>query len=113
MDKLTLIVKALDDMQLEDIVIYDMREVNPFFDYFILSSAKNPRQLNGAIRDVKETLLENDHDRPNIEGSTGGAWALIDCGDIIVNVFTKDEREYYNIEKMWIDVPKIDKDTLL
>ncbi len=111
MQKLKLIKDALEDMQLEDIMIFDMKDHSPFFDYFIISSARNPRQLNGAIRDVKKALSEHDYPDAKVEGSQGG-WSLIDCGDIIVNVFTKEEREYYNIEKMWLDVPKIDKDSL-
>ncbi len=111
MDKLKIVKKALEDIILEDIMIFDMRERNPFFDFFIISSAKNTRQLAAAARDVKHALSEHGFDEPSIEGSDFG-WTLVDCGDIVVNIFTKEEREYYNIEKMWLDVPKLDKDRL-
>ncbi len=107
MKKLKTIVTILDDVRLTDIIVYDMREVNPFFDYFILSTAKNTRQLSAAIRETKHGLEAIDEPLPKIEGS-GGAWALIDANDIIINVFTETERSYYNIEKMWLDVPQID-----
>ncbi len=111
MNKLKVVTNALEDIILDDIIIFDLREKNPFFDFFIISSAKNPRQLAAAARDVKHALNENGYDDSKIEGTDGG-WSLVDCGDIIVNIFTKEEREYYNIEKMWLDIPKLDKDTL-
>ncbi len=111
MDKLRIINQALEDIQLEDIMIFDMRESNPFFDFFLITSARNPRQLSAAIRDVKAALSEHGFTIPKVEGSDSG-WALVDCGDIVVNIFTKEEREYYNLEKMWLDIPKIDKDRL-
>jgi len=107
MTKLKRLVQALEDIKLRDIIIYDMRTHSPFFDYFIISTASNTRQLDAAIRDVKKGMDELNEGHPRVEGS-GGAWALIDAGDIVVNVFTESERTYYNIEKMWMDVPVID-----
>jgi ribosome-associated protein len=108
MDKLSIIKQTLEDLQLEDIIIYDVREQNPFFDYFIISSAKNPRQLKASIMRVKNALEEAALSTPNIEGKDSETWVLIDTGDVIVNVFSKEERDYYNIEKMWHDVPKLE-----
>ncbi len=111
MEKLKTIKQAIDDIQLEDVVIFDMRETSPFFDYFVIGTAKNTRQLSASIREIKDALRRNDYPSPSVEGSEGG-WTLLDGHDIIVNVFTKDEREYYNIEKMWLDVPKIELNRL-
>ncbi len=108
MDKLHIIKDTLEDLQLEDIVIYDVREQNPFFDYFLISSARNPRQLKAAIMRVKNALDEASLPTPNIEGKDSEKWVLIDAGDVIVNVFSKEEREFYNLEKMWHDVPKLE-----
>ncbi|MGM0436448.1 MAG: ribosome silencing factor [Bacillota bacterium] len=108
MDKLTLIKDTLEDLQLEDIIVYDVKGQNPFFDYFIISSAKNPRQLRAAILRVKNALDEANLPSPSIEGKDSDSWVLIDASDIIVNVFSKEEREYYNIEKMWHDVPRLE-----
>ena len=111
MNKLKTIYDTLDDMQLTDIIIFDMREHSPFFDYVVIASARNTRQLDGAVRDVKDTLKDNDYPLPALEGDNQG-WTLLDGGDIIINLFTKEEREHYNIEKMWLDVPKIEANTL-
>lgn len=111
MKKLKTVITALEDIKIEDIVVFDMREVNPFFDFFILSTATNNRQMNAAIRDVKQALSRHDQSASKKEGHDSG-WALFDAGDIIVNIFTKEAREYYNLEKMWLDIPKVNLNKL-
>jgi len=112
MEKIQVIKNTLQDLKLEDIIIYDMRGKSPFFDYFILSTATNKRQLQAATKHLKDDLSEHNFSLPLVEGTESGTWLLADCKDIIVNVFTRDEREYYNIEKMWLDIPQIDINSL-
>ena len=112
MEKINVIKGTLEDLKLEDIIIYDMRGKSPFYDYFILSTATNKRQLQAVTKHLKDDLSEQGYPLPLVEGAESGAWLLADCKDIIVNVFTRDEREYYNIEKMWLDIPKIDINSL-
>jgi len=112
MEKIQVIKNTLQDLKLEDIIVYDMRGRSPFFDYFILSTANNKRQLQAVSKHLKDDLTEANFDFPTIEGTESGAWVLADCKDVIVNVFTRDERSFYNIEKMWLDVPQIDLDAL-
>ncbi len=112
MSKIKLIVEALDNLKLQDIVVYDMRERSPFFDYFVLSTATNTRQLKAAVTHVKDHLSAEKYPMPAIEGTHSNAWILMDAKDIVVNIFTAEERAFYNIEKMWMDVEKIDLATL-
>ena len=101
-------MSALEDVNLKDIEIYDMKEKSPFFDYLIISSATSERQLQAAISHVQQDLAENKFDHPRVEGKNSNSWILIDCKDIIVNVFTVEEREYYNLEKMLVEINKVD-----
>ena len=105
--KIHVVIEALEALKLEDILIYDMRERSPFFEFFILSTATNVRQLQAAVRHLKEHLSAASLEQPVIEGAQSNAWVLMDAKDIVVNIFTKEERLYYNIEKMWMDVPTI------
>ncbi len=109
MNKIERIRETLEDLILEDIIVYDVRDKSPFFDYFVIASAKNPRQLKASIMRMKNTLEEDGYDTPTVEGRESEQWVLIDTGDVIINVFSKSEREYYNIEKMWVDVPRLEK----
>lgn len=112
MDKLKLVIDALESVNLFDIVVYDMREKSPFFDYFIVSSSTSERQLNATLQHVSKNLVSNNYDAPNVEGKNSNSWILIDCKDIVVNVFTKEEREYYNLEKMLAEIDNLDLEKL-
>ncbi len=112
MNKIKVVVEALDALKLKDIIVYDMRERSPFFDFFVLSTATNTRQLQAAIRHLKNDLAAAKFDLPNVEGTHSNAWILMDAKEVVVNIFTEEERKFYNIEKMWLDVPTIAMDRL-
>ncbi len=112
MDKLKLIVDALESVNLFDIVVYDMREKSPFFDYLVVSSSTSERQLNATMQHISKNLIENNYEAPNVEGKNSKSWILIDCQDIIVNVFTKEERLFYNLEKMLAEIEEISLEKL-
>lgn len=107
MDKLKIVIDALESVNLFDIVVYDMREKSPFFDYLVISSATSDRQLNASVQHIQKDLVENGHEVANVEGKNSNSWILVDCKDIVVNVFTKDEREYYNLEKMLAEINEL------
>lgn len=107
MKKIEVIVNALESVNLQDIEIYDMRKQSPFFDYLIISSATNNRQLQASVSHVTDDLATHKFPHPRIEGKNSNSWILIDCKDIIVNVFTKEEREYYDLEKMLVEIRKL------
>lgn len=112
MDKLKIVIDALEGVNLFDIVVYDMREKSPFFDYLVVSSSTSERQLNASLSHVSKGLVENGYTAPNVEGKNSKSWILIDCQDIVVNVFTKEEREYYNLEKMLAEIENINLEKL-
>jgi ribosome-associated protein len=108
MKKIEVVINALESINLSDIEIYDMREKSPFFDYLIISSASSDRQLQAAINHIQKDLDENDYPMARVEGKNSNSWILIDAKDIIINVFTKEEREYYNLEKMLVEINKVE-----
>ena len=112
MTKIEVIVNALEDINAFDVIVYDMREISPFFDYFVISSATSDRQLQAAITHISNDLAKEKFDHPKVEGKASKSWILVDANDVIVNVFTKEEREYYNLEKMWAGIKTIDIKTL-
>ncbi|QMS85625.1 ribosome silencing factor [Candidatus Xianfuyuplasma coldseepsis] len=107
MKKIEVILQALEDVKLQDVEVYDMKEKSPFFDYLIISSATNNRQLQASIQHVTDNLAKHSFSHPRIEGKNSNSWILIDAKDIIVNVFTKEEREFYNLEKMLVEIRKL------
>jgi ribosome-associated protein len=99
-ERLELVVKALKGLLLTDIRIYDFRGFSPFFDYQILASAQNERQVHAAISHMQSSLVNQDF--THIEGQEADRWLLFDLGDILVHVLHKEEREYYQFEKLFI-----------
>ncbi len=108
MDKLDIVLATLEDIKLTDIVVYDMRGHSPFFDHVVLSSANNPRQLKAALSRLKEAANKHGGETLRFEGADGARWVLADWDDVVVNIFTKEERAYYNIERMWHDIPVVE-----
>lgn len=108
MNKVEIIVKALDEKMAENIVALDMTMASPIFDTFILCTASNERLMQ-AIRDnVEDKLEEQGISVKKIEGLRNSKWLLMDYGDIIVHIFEGEERNSYNLEKLWSDMPRID-----
>jgi ribosome-associated protein len=91
-----------------DIVILDMRELTPVFDYFVLATGSSVRQLH-AISDEIELVVRNTlGDRKlGLEGYTEGGWVLIDFGDVVVHLFDDKSREYYGLEDLWSDARRV------
>lgn len=107
MDKLEIIVKALDEKLGYDIVAIDMQQASPLFDAFVICSAKNERQLQAIKDEVEDKMNENGVDVKRIEGHKDSKWILMDYNDVVIHIFVADERVKYNLEKLWSDMPKI------
>ncbi|MFA5466715.1 MAG: ribosome silencing factor [Candidatus Izemoplasmatales bacterium] len=97
-ERLNRVVETLNKLLLKDIRIYDFRGFSPYFDYQVIASGTNERQVHAAI----DHLLGVFPDIKHIEGREESRWLLFDLGDIIVHVLHKDEREYYQFEKLFI-----------
>jgi ribosome-associated protein len=98
-DKLNRVVNALEDTKLTDIRIFDFRDFSPFFDFQVIATGSNERQVNASAKRLFDAVPECPS---KIEGASEARWILVDFGDIIVNVMHKDEREYYQLEKLFI-----------
>lgn len=99
-DRLKLVVDTLQKLLLKDIRVFDFRGYSPFFDYQIIASASNERQVHAAIDHLQKALPDEDH--LQVEGKESNRWLLFDLGDIIVHVMHREEREYYQFEKLFM-----------
>lgn len=95
--------KTLSDKKAQDIVIIDIQGKASFADYFVIASGGSERQVNALVDDVEDALAKEGLFAKSIEGKQNSGWVLMDFGDIIVNVFTKEQRDKYSIEKVWGD----------
>lgn len=100
--------KAIDDKRGEDIVVLNMQGISLLADYFIIAEGSSERQAQAIARELKEKAEEAGFDVRKIEGFDSGRWILVDMGDVVAHVFHKDERGYYNLERLWGDAPQLD-----
>lgn len=105
---LNIIVKAMDEKLAEDIVIVDFRNVNPFCDYFVIGSANNHRMAKSIVDEVEDKVIQHNHHVRSIEGNAESSWQLIDCNEVVVHVFVDGERNVYQLEKLWGDLPRVE-----
>lgn len=113
MDKIEIIVKALNDKLAKNIVAIDMHEASPIFDTFILCTGSNERLMQALRDSVEEQMAKAGYYVDHIEGLRNSKWILMDFGDIIVHIFEENERGAYNLEKLWGDMPRISVDKYL
>lgn len=95
--------KALDDKIGEDIRILDISNISVLADYFIIAHGNNPNHVRALIDFTEEKLNKAGYETKNIEGNHNGSWVLMDFRDIIVHVFDKESRVFYDLERIWAD----------
>jgi ribosome-associated protein len=99
---------AAEDKLADEVVAIDVSDQLALTDVFVLASAPNDRQVKAIVDSVEERLLELKTKPVRREGERDGRWVLIDFGDIVVHVQHADEREFYQLERLWKDCPTID-----
>ncbi|MEC1179863.1 ribosome silencing factor [Metasolibacillus meyeri] len=105
---LQLAYKAADDKHAEDIVVLNMGNISLLADYFIICHGNSDRQVQAIARELQEKAHENGYEVKRMEGFDTARWVLVDLGDVVAHVFHKDERAYYNLERLWGDAPQLD-----
>lgn len=109
---LEIVYKAIDDKRAEDIVVLNMENISLLADYFLICNGNSDRQAQAIAREVQEKAQENGFEVKRIEGFDSARWILVDLGDIVVHIFHKDERAFYNLERLWGDAPQLDIPTV-
>ena len=105
-------VAALQDKKGEDIRVIDISGVTVIADYFIIASGSNPNQVQSLLDNVEEQMYKAGYDDPRVEGYNTASWVLLDYNDVIVHVFSQDDRLFYDLERIWRDGKEIDVDSL-
>ena len=94
---------ALAEKQGRDITVIDIHEISTLADYFIITHGNNTPHVESLVECVQETMDKAGVPCRSVEGLRGGRWVLLDYGDIVVNVFSKEDRMWYDLERIWRD----------
>ena len=104
--------KALDDKKGEDIKVIDISEISVLADYFIIANGSNDSQVRALVENVEDELSKEGFEVKQREGYGLGNWVLLDFGSIIVHVFDKENRLFYDLERIWRDGKAVDVEKL-
>ncbi|MCR4903682.1 MAG: ribosome silencing factor [Butyrivibrio sp.] len=107
-----LAIKALEDRKGEDIRVIDISEISALGDYFIIANGTNISQIQAMTDNVDMVLGKAGYVPKNIEGYESAKWVLMDFGDIIIHIFDKENRLFYNLERIWKDGKETDIQSL-
>ena len=109
LEKATKIASILDEKKGREVSILKVRENTVITDFFVIATATSSTHLKALSDEVEFKLKEEDGLAPDrVEGYQGGGWILSDYGDVIVHVFDKDSRSFFNLEKLWAAAEKIE-----
>lgn len=107
-----LAVNALEDKKAEDIRIIDISEISTIADYFIIADGSNKSQIQAMADNVSETLGRAGVSLRQMEGYQSANWILMDFQDVIIHIFDRENRLFYDLERIWRDGVLTDKETL-
>ncbi|MBM7620341.1 ribosome silencing factor [Sutcliffiella halmapala] len=105
---LQLAAQAADDKRAEELVALNMKGISLVSDYFLICHGNSDKQVQAIARAIKEAAEEQGQNVRRMEGFDEARWILVDLGDVVAHVFHKDERGYYNLERLWGDAPRED-----
>ena len=101
------------DKKAEDIVVLDLTELSDVCDYYVVATGQNNRLVDAIVDEVEEKVREKLDEKPlSIEGREEKSWILMDYGSVLVHVFTPEAREFYRLEKLWGDAPRLELNLL-
>ena len=110
---ITEIVRGIEEIKGQDIEILDLREIeNTVCDYFVICNGTSNTQVNAIVNSVQKTVSKAIQEKPwHVEGSNNAEWVLLDYVHVVVHVFQKQIREFYNIEGLWGDATSLKIET--
>ena len=107
-EKAALISQIVADRKAIDVVVLDMANASSITDYFLICSGGSERQVQAIADAIDEQLKKAGMTALGVEGYRDGRWILMDFGDVIVHIFSQELRDFYDLERLWANAPKID-----
>jgi ribosome-associated protein len=103
-----LAAKIAADNKGQNILVLDLQDITPIFDFFVIATGASRRQVHTIVEEVDAAMRKVGDSRLSVEGYDTSKWVVQDYGDVIVHVFDPDTRDYYKLDELWADAEKID-----
>lgn len=106
-EKSFLCARAALDHKAIDLVILEVKAISSFTDHFVICSGNSDRQVQAIASHIEEKLGRQGFCPLGVEGKREGRWVLLDYGDVVIHVFYHPVREFYDLERLWADAPRV------
>lgn len=100
---MNIVVDVIKDKKGHDVTALNLEGLSLMADYFVICHGNSTTQVQSIASEVKQKAEENEIEIRRMEGYDGGRWVLMDLSDVIVHIFHREDREYYNLERLWSD----------
>ncbi len=107
-ERACLCARVADENKARDVLVLDMRGITPLYDFMVLATANSRRQVHTIVEEVDAAMNAAGECRLGIEGYQASKWVVQDYGDVIVHVLDSLSRDYYGLEHLWADAPRVD-----
>jgi ribosome-associated protein len=108
LDKAKLCLKIIKERKAIDPVLFEVGKLVSITDYFLIASGNSSRQVQAIARHLQRRMREQGFRPDGIEGEQEGHWVLMDYGDVVIHLFYQPIREFYDLEGLWIEAPRMD-----
>jgi ribosome-associated protein len=110
LDKALICVDIIRERKATDLVLFEVGTLTSIADYFLIASGKSSRQVNAIAQHLQSRMKEEGFTRFGVEGERDGHWILVDYGDVVIHLFYQPVREFYDLEGLWVEAPRVNID---
>ena len=107
-ERALLCARVAEDNKAKDIVVLDLRGLTPLYDFFVIMTGASRRQMHTLADEAEAAMRSVGDRRESMQGYQGSRWIVEDFGDVMVHVFDQEAREYYALDDLWADAPRVD-----
>ena len=108
LDKARLCLKIIKERKAMDPVLFEVGELTSIADYFLIASGNASRQVQAIAQHLKRRMRDKGFRAYGVEGEQKGHWVLMDYGDVVIHIFYQPVREFYDLEGLWMEAPKVE-----
>jgi len=110
LDKALICVDIIRERKAADLVLFEVGTLTTIADYFLIASGKSSRQVQAIAQHLQSRMKEEGFTRFGVEGERDGHWILVDYSDVVIHLFYQPVREFYNLEGLWVEAPRVNID---
>jgi ribosome-associated protein len=107
-ERALLCARVAGDNKAKDVVVLDLRQLTPLYDFFVIATGQSRRQMHAIADEIEAAMRSVGDKRISMQGYQGSRWIVQDFGDVMVHVFDQESREYYALDELWADGVKVD-----